>query len=80
MIDALEIGLFEAKTRFSELVETCISGREIVVTRRGEPVVRIVPYDPPARRRVEALAGLRSIRARAAPGPSARELRDEGRR
>ncbi len=39
-----EIGLFEAKTRLSEVCQEVVStGRPVRVTRRGEPWVRIVP-------------------------------------
>ena len=38
------VGLFEAKTRLSEICdEVARSGRSVVVTRRGEPLVRIDP-------------------------------------
>jgi len=38
------IGIFEAKTKFSELCEqVATTGREIVVTRRGKSLVRIAP-------------------------------------
>ena len=38
------IGIFEAKTKFSELCEQVArTGKEIVVTRRGKRVVRIAP-------------------------------------
>ena len=40
------IGLFEAKTKFSELCERVARKREaVVVTRRGRPLVRIEPCD-----------------------------------
>jgi prevent-host-death family protein len=38
------IGLFEAKTKFSEICErVAAKGEAIVVTRRGKPFVRIGP-------------------------------------
>ena len=38
------IGLFEAKTKFSEICARVAAKREsIVVTRRGKPLVRIAP-------------------------------------
>ena len=40
------IGLFEAKTKFSELCERVASrGEPVVVTRRGKPLVRIEPCE-----------------------------------
>lgn len=36
-------GMHEAKTNLSRLVERALGGEEVVVTRRGEPAVRLVP-------------------------------------
>ena len=38
-----KIGMHEAKTNLSKLVERVEGGEEIVITRRGEPAVRLVP-------------------------------------
>jgi prevent-host-death family protein len=38
-----EVGMHEAKTQLSKLVERVEGGEEIVITRRGEPAVRLVP-------------------------------------
>jgi PIN domain nuclease of toxin-antitoxin system/antitoxin (DNA-binding transcriptional repressor) of toxin-antitoxin stability system len=35
--------MHEAKTHLSQLVERALAGEEIVLTRRGEPAVRLVP-------------------------------------
>lgn len=38
------VGLFEAKTKFSAICQTVLaSGEPVLVTRRGEPLVRIEP-------------------------------------
>jgi len=37
------VGIFEAKNRLSELVERAARGEEIVITRRGEHVARLMP-------------------------------------
>lgn len=63
------IGLFEAKTHLSSLVESVEQGEEIVITRRGKPVARLMPYGKPdqeaRRRQVEkAIAGMRKLRER----------------
>jgi len=39
----MEVGVFEARNRFSELIEAAEAGEEIIVLRRGKPVARIVP-------------------------------------
>ena len=39
-----QVGLFEAKTKLSEICEEVArSGESVVVTRRGKPLVRIEP-------------------------------------
>lgn len=37
------VGVFEAKTRLSELLERVAAGEEITITRRGQPIARLVP-------------------------------------
>ena len=37
--------MHEAKTHLSQLVERALAGEEIVVTRRGKPVVRLAPVE-----------------------------------
>ena len=41
-----EIGAFEAKNRLGALLDRVERGEEIVITRRGKPVARIVPAGP----------------------------------
>ncbi len=38
-----QIGMHEAKTKLSQLVERAVSGEDIVIARNGTPVVRLVP-------------------------------------
>lgn len=38
-----EYGVHEAKTHFSKLLDKALAGEEVVVTRSGEPLVRLVP-------------------------------------
>ena len=45
------IGLFEAKTRLSALcARVSGTGEEVLITRRGRPVARLVPPRKPVRR------------------------------
>lgn len=37
------IGIYEAKSRLSELIEKAEAGEVVTITRRGKPVARIVP-------------------------------------
>jgi prevent-host-death family protein len=38
-----QVGMHEAKTNLSQLVERAESGEEIVIARNGKPVARLVP-------------------------------------
>jgi prevent-host-death family protein len=44
-----EIGMHEAKTKLSQLVERAERGEEIVITRNGTPAVRLTPVPKPNR-------------------------------
>lgn len=37
------VGLYEAKTRLSEMVRDALNGEEVIITRNGKPAVRLVP-------------------------------------
>ncbi len=41
------ISLFEAKTHLSGIVESLLSGKEneVIISRRGKPVVRLMPLE-----------------------------------
>jgi prevent-host-death family protein len=45
-ISAESVGTAEAKRRFSELVNRVGDGERFVVSRRGRPVVALVPPEP----------------------------------
>lgn len=36
------VGVFEAKARLSELIDQALAGKDVVITRHGRPVARIV--------------------------------------
>jgi prevent-host-death family protein len=59
-----EVGAFEAKTHFAQLLQRVERGEEITITRRGRAVARLVPAaakpDPEA-----VLATFRRLRERA---------------
>ena len=78
---SMTVGLFDAKTRLSELVEQVANGGDdILITRRGKAVARLVPIDVSSE--VEhSLALLLAARESSKAGSgSLRELIDEGRR
>ena len=37
------IGIYEAKSKLSKLVERAEAGQEVTITRRGRPVAKLVP-------------------------------------
>ena len=39
----IEIGAYEAKTRLSSLLDKVEQGEEVVITRHGRPIARLVP-------------------------------------
>ncbi len=43
------VGAFEAKTKFSELLERVSQGAEITITRHEKPVAKLVPFEKPSR-------------------------------
>lgn len=80
----MNVGIFEAKTRLSELLERAEQGEEIVITRRGHPIVRLSPLgQKPQRAAIERLFEENARIRRAMPAATLDELksdRDEGRR
>lgn len=78
------VGIFEAKNRLSELVERAARGEEIMITRRGEQIARLVPPQiPHARDQARRLAArIRESRAGQllGEGDSLRDMIEEGRR
>lgn len=79
---SLSVGAFEAKNRFSDLIDRVGRGAEVTITKHDKPVARIVPIEEHSRReKMDAVAELRSIRARyRLKGVTARTLISEGRK
>ncbi|QMV74148.1 type II toxin-antitoxin system prevent-host-death family antitoxin [Comamonas piscis] len=80
------VGIYEAKTRFSALVELVEQGEEVRITRHGKEVVRMLPM----RRKpvitdeqiARELAQMAALQASIAPAPltdSVATLRRSGR-
>ena len=44
------VNIYDAKTRFSQLVDKAASGEDVVVSRNGKPLVRITQLEGPKRR------------------------------
>ena len=86
------IPVHQAKDRFSALLQAVEEGEEIVITRHGRKIARIVreaeaspSEDERERIRREAIARLEAFQAKVRPDPEYRKgdwkaYRDEGRR
>ena len=58
-----QIGAFEAKTHFSQILEKTEQGEDFIVTRRGKPVAKIIPFrQEPEMTFKEAVEGLKEMR------------------
>jgi prevent-host-death family protein len=60
------VGMFEAKTNLSALVEEVENGGAVVITRHGKPVAKLVRAEPELTpeeiaKRHEAIEGLRQL-------------------
>jgi len=79
-----QIGAFEAKTHFSQLISEVERGADYVVTKHGKPVAKIIPFEKkPEMTRQEAIENLKAMRKlfRGEPGSfNIREAIEEGRR
>jgi prevent-host-death family protein len=82
----MTIGAFEAKNKFSELLERVSKGEEITITRHNQEVARLVPVSRPSMEQVKAAVhGLLELQKRSVLNPpgkkklTLKELREEGR-
>lgn len=54
----VEVSVHEAKTHLSRLLRRVASGEEVVISRSGKPVARLVAIGPPKRRELGRDRGL----------------------
>lgn len=75
------VGAYEAKTKFSELLERVANGERFVITRHGSPVAVLQPV--PSARKTDpqrVIASLKAFRrAHRLEGSTLRDLIEEGR-
>jgi prevent-host-death family protein len=76
-----KIGAFEAKTHLSSLLDRAAAGEEIVITKHGKPIARLVSAEGVDRSRADAAFDkLKLLRqGTTLDGISWKELRDSGR-
>jgi prevent-host-death family protein len=41
----MKIGIHEAKTRLSKLIPAVLAGEEVIITKSGKPLVKLVPIE-----------------------------------
>ena len=78
----IKVGAFEAKTHLSSLLEKVKAGEEVLITRHGKAIARLVPADQAARSDLKkTISDVQNLRKSMTLGSlDWRELRDEGRR
>lgn len=76
------VGIYEAKTHLTRLIEEVERGDSITITRHGRPVARLVPEPPTKHRSIrETIEAIEEFRRGHPLGDvTIRELIDEGRR
>ena len=58
MTMAVQVNLYEAKTRLSQLVDQAAAGEEVIIARNGRPVAKLVPIQrQPVERKPGSLRG-----------------------
>lgn len=58
-----EIGAFEAKNHLSALLEDAAAGETVIITKRGKPVAKLVPFNESEPESIlDAFDKLRAIR------------------
>jgi prevent-host-death family protein len=77
----ITVGAFEAKTHLSTLLDRVAAGEEVIITKHGKPVARLVSAQQTDRARVQAaFEKLKALRKGTSLGSlSWKELRDAGR-
>jgi prevent-host-death family protein len=58
VLEMPNIGAFEAKTHFSQILEDVQNGQDYIVTKRGKPVAKIVSFPGQAASRQETVKQL----------------------
>ncbi|PTM92747.1 type II toxin-antitoxin system Phd/YefM family antitoxin [Mycoplana dimorpha] len=79
----MKIGAFDAKSQFSSLLDRAARGEEIVITKHGNAVARLVAVaGTESTAATRAFAELKELRQKSTLGDdvSWKDLRDEGRR
>jgi prevent-host-death family protein len=81
----MSMSIAEAKSQFSSVIDRAAGGEEVVITRHGKPVAKVVPLKPAhdplrARELIDKMRKLRDESGATLGGLSWKDLRDEGRK
>jgi prevent-host-death family protein len=81
------IGAFEAKTKFSALLERVSAGEEIIITKHEKPVAKLVPFASPSHvelavlfKEMDEFCAAHPLNPKGLPKVSLRDLINEGRK
>ncbi len=53
---SVQVNIYEAKTKFSKLVNQAIAGEEIIIAKSGKPVAKLVPIETTLKDRIPGSA------------------------
>jgi prevent-host-death family protein len=75
-----QVGVYEAKTHLTTLLDRVERGAQITITRHGRPIARLVPIgETTPERRCEAIAALKVFGKGRKLGVPIKKLIEEGR-
>ena len=77
-----KIGAFEAKTHLSEILNKVQEGLEIIITKRGKPIAKIIPFsdDKLSRKKQDILNDFKLIRSKVKGKVNIKSYIGEGRK
>jgi len=53
---SIQVNIYEAKTKFSKLINQAIAGEEIIIAKSGNPVAKLVPLETASKDRIPGSA------------------------
>ena len=48
----MQVNIHEAKTHLSRLLNRVISGEEVIISKSGKPLAKLVPFEKPRQKRI----------------------------
>lgn len=75
-----QVGSCQAKTHLAKLLAEVEHGESFIITQRGKPIAKMVPIPEAVLVWDEVIERFVQLRQAVKPGPSIREMIEEGRR